>query len=377
MNKTYIDTLDGEAVNIKAVHYRKTQKHYLPANIQADGTVGKTGFMDQLTLKVGAKVVMIWNVKTTDSLTNGQTGIVMAIVKNAKDEVDYVVVKFHQERAGKHKRADNKQLEGKYPGGTKVERYNLTYTLSGRAGVGSTANLVQFPLRLAHALTAHKTQGQTYKMPMTITVDLRDVFEAAQGYVMLGRPEKLEQLFIVEKLDATKLYSDSKVREEHEKMNKRSINENPSNWDNKTRKNIKICSLNCARLKPHIKDIKADDTLKNSDIIHLQETWLEEGDEDTTLLEMSSYQVKHIKVGKGKGITTYHNKKFSHVSDKISQNYQITKYESKNIVSINVYRSAKGSVEEIIEEVKNMENPEKANIVTGDMNICARKQRKD
>ena len=58
-----------------------------------------------------------------------------------------------------------------------VERYNLTYTLSGRAGVGSTANLVQFPLRLAHALTAHKTQGQTYKMPMTITVDLRDVFE--------------------------------------------------------------------------------------------------------------------------------------------------------------------------------------------------------
>ena len=55
-------------------------------------------------------------------------------------------------------------------------------------------------------------------MPMTITVDLRDVFEAAQGYVMLGRPEKLEQLFIVEKLDATKLYSDSKVREEHEKM---------------------------------------------------------------------------------------------------------------------------------------------------------------
>jgi len=195
MNKKYIDSLEGEAVTIKAVHYRKTQKHYLPANIQADGTVGKTGFSDQLTLKVGAKVVMIWNVKTTDSLTNGQTGIVMAIVKNAKEEVDYVVVKFNQERAGKQKRSDNKQLEGKYPGGTKVERYNLTYTLSGRAGVGSTANLVQFPLRLAHALTAHKTQGQTYKMPMTITVDLRDVFEAAQGYVMCGRPEKLEQLF--------------------------------------------------------------------------------------------------------------------------------------------------------------------------------------
>jgi ATP-dependent exoDNAse (exonuclease V) alpha subunit len=375
MNKKYIEALDGVAVTVKAVHYRKTQKHYLPANIQADGTVGKTGFMDKLTLKVGAKVVMIWNVKTTDSLTNGQTGIVMGIVKNHKDEVEYLVVKFHQERAGKQKRADNKQIESKYPGGTKVERYNLTYTLSGRAGVGSTANLVQFPLRLAHALTAHKTQGQTYKMPMTIAVDLRDVFEAAQGYVMCGRPEKLEQLFIVDKLDPAKLYSDKKVRDEYDKMNKRSINANPSDWDNESSKNMKVCSLNCAQLKPHIQDIQVDSTLKKSDIIHLQETWIEEGDENIDQLNVAEYDVQHIRVGKGKGITTYYSKKFKHVRDEVSQNYQITKYESKNVISINVYRSAKGSVDEVIEKIKSMQDPEKANIITGDMNICARKQR--
>ena len=72
---------------------------------------------------------------------------------------------------------------------------------------------------------------------------------------------------------------------------------------------------------PHIKDIQADATLKNSDIVDLQETWLEEGDEKAALLKMSDYEVKHIKDGKGKGITTYHNNKFAHVSDKISQNY--------------------------------------------------------
>ena len=256
-----------------------------------------------------------------------------------------------------------------------MERYNLTYTLSGRAGVGSTANLVQFPLRLAHALTAHKTQGQTYKMPMTITVDLRDVFEAAQGYVMCGRPEKLEQLFIVEKLDPSKLYSDKKVRDKHEKMNKRSINENPSDWDSKSSKNIKICSLNCARLKPHVKDIKVDRYLKSSDIIHLQETWIEHEDENMEQFNMSEYKVKHIQVGKGKGITTYYSNKFKHVCDEVNPNFQITKYESKNIVSINVYRSAKGNVDEIISTVKNMQDHEKANIVTGDMNICAKKNR--
>ena len=72
---------------------------------------------------------------------------------------------------------------------------------------------------------------------------------------------------IVKKVDKSKLYSDKKVREEHEQMKKPTINENPPIWDNKNDKNIKICSLNCARLKPHIRD--TDYTIKKSDNIHL------------------------------------------------------------------------------------------------------------
>ena len=79
-----------------------------PANIQADGRVGKTGTIDKLVIKEGAKIVMIWNVKTTDSRTNGQTGNVIAIVKNNKGEVEYLVVKFNQERAGQQKRNEDK-----------------------------------------------------------------------------------------------------------------------------------------------------------------------------------------------------------------------------------------------------------------------------
>ena len=32
-------------------------------------------------------------------------------------------------------------------------------------------------------------------------------------------------------------------------------------------------------------------------------------------------------------------------------------------------------MEEVIEKIKSMQDPEKANVITGDMNICARKQR--
>ena len=59
------------------------------------------------------------------------------------------------------------------------------------------------------------------------------MFESAQGYVMLGRQEQLEQLFIVEKVDKSKLDSYKTAREEHEKMNERSINENPPIWERK------------------------------------------------------------------------------------------------------------------------------------------------
>ena len=90
---------------------------------------------------------------------------------------------------------------------------------------------------------------------------------------------------------------------------------------------------------------------------------------------LPGYQVNHIKVGKGKGITTFHKQNFRHVCDVVNQHYQITKYESPQVVSINIYRSADGSTVDILENLRALENKEKANIITGDMNICAKKEK--
>ena len=57
MKKKYIEALDREGATVKTVHYRKTQKYCLSANIKAIWTGGKNGFMDKLTIKLGAKVV--------------------------------------------------------------------------------------------------------------------------------------------------------------------------------------------------------------------------------------------------------------------------------------------------------------------------------
>lgn len=59
----------------------------------------------------------------------------------------------------------------------------------------------------------------------------------------------------------------------------------------------------------------------------------------------------------------------------MNPNYQITKFESEEIVSINVYRSAQGNTQEIVSILKEWQEKDKGNIITGDVNICARKDR--
>ena len=53
------------------------------------------------------------------------------------------------------------------------------------------------------------------------------------------------------------------------------MNINTSPWHSDSKNNIKVVSLNCAGLKPHFKDIQAEDTVLKGDIIHLVETSLE------------------------------------------------------------------------------------------------------
>ena len=69
----------------------------------------------------------------------------------------------------------------KYPETVVIERASVQYSIRKKGGeVGSTATLVQFPVKLAHAITAHKIQGQTIPKPLKVALDLDSIFEEAQ-----------------------------------------------------------------------------------------------------------------------------------------------------------------------------------------------------
>ena len=204
---------------------------------------------------------------------------------------------------------------------------------------------------------------------MTVVLDIESIFEDAQAHVMLSRVQQLTQIFILKKLNESKIRTSTIALKETDRLASISMNKNPSPWLTDNDNSIKVASVNCAGLKAHYKDIKSDETLLKGDIIHLIETSLEEY--EVCPLNLCGYERHIISVGNGKGIVTYYKENvFRNHQDFITPNMQITKFCSENLDVINVYRSSNGNSNELLIKLTEMVASEKSTLITGDFNIC-------
>ena len=211
-----------------------------------------------------------------DCLCNGSIGTLIAVLKQ-NGEVKILIVKFDSENSGREMRRCHPQYTKKYPGCTPIQKQVHKYSTSSssRGAKTNAATVQQFPLILSFASTTHKIQGQTIKAPQKVAVDLRSVFGANQAYVMLGRVEERNQLFIVESLAEKKIWTDQEALKQLAKMKAKSINRNPPVWEKTFGISCKIFYHNIHSLKDKFEDIKADLLLPFADLIILGETWLE------------------------------------------------------------------------------------------------------
>ena len=122
-----------------------------------------------------------------------------------KENISKLLIRFERESVGREKRKQNQEICRKYPDSTPIDKVNFPFSISkSKKSVISTAMVIQFPLKLAFACTAHKIQGATIPKPNKAIINVEDTFTAAMPYVMLSRACALSQILILNEFDKTR-----------------------------------------------------------------------------------------------------------------------------------------------------------------------------
>ena len=216
-------------------------------------------------------------------------------------------------------------------------------------------------------------QGQTVAKPNSLVVDMTSSHQPGMVYVMLSRVCSMQQLHIVDKLDPDKITVNEKVKAEAARMAKVSLNTNPCEWMNPAKLGLRVCSLNCRSLRKHIEDVKTDPFLLQGDVILLQETWLEDGEERHGRYQLEGYQGYFTSVGPGKGVAVYVREGLAiqGVHNFTDPHIQISKMVLRKLEIINVYRSQDEPLSSAAHHLQNLMDPVNDTLIIGDVNVCA------
>lgn len=149
----------------------------------------------KLNFKVGAKVMFCRNDGAEGRYVNGTMGIIQFLGE------DYITVKTEHGVIVDVRRAEWKKYEYVYVTSLHEE---------GKLDLKETGSYVQFPLKLAYAITIHKSQGQTMD---DVCIDLGDgAFATGQTYVALSRVKTMGGLHLVQKLSLDDVKIDPRVQ---------------------------------------------------------------------------------------------------------------------------------------------------------------------
>ncbi len=186
----------NDSVNrINAAALKRLTGKSLTAKADVAGDFGGRNFPadEVLELKVGAQVMFLRNDSPLDGgprWVNGSIGTVVKVKNTVFVDID----------------GDVHEVEP-----TVWEKYKYTYNAATKKlSRDVVAEFTQFPLRLAWAVTIHKSQGATYERAI---IDLGTrVFSPGQTYVALSRLTSLDGLYLTRPLRPSDIIVDENVR---------------------------------------------------------------------------------------------------------------------------------------------------------------------
>ena len=170
INDACLEAMEGELFTSKARVEHRTNKGYKP-RIAPGGQVGNTNLQDNLRFKIGSKVMLTYNLKVNDGLTNGALGVVVGVETNSSGKLKEIHVHFSANVGKETSTKFFPHLKDKY-GVPCVAIYIMEqeYRITrDNTGVKSTATAYNFPLKLAHAITSHKVNKRNEFISLLIT----------------------------------------------------------------------------------------------------------------------------------------------------------------------------------------------------------------
>lgn len=187
----------ADQINATELSKIKGKTYSFEAEIQGEYPEKSYPTEKTLELKIGAKVMYLRNdSETPRRFYNGKIAVVEGIdddaitLRSAEDSESIELARAEWENIRYSTNPTTKQIEEQELG-----------------------KFIQFPLRLAWAITIHKSQGLTFDKAV---IDAGDAFASGQVYVALSRCRSLEGLVLLSKIQPSSIQNDRQIVE-HER----------------------------------------------------------------------------------------------------------------------------------------------------------------
>ena len=179
----------ADQINYRELHKLSTPSYNYEAIVEGEFPENNYPAEGNLILKEGAQVMFLKNDVIQKRYFNGKIGVIKSLKENeivvTSDGIDIIV----WQETWENSRYVLNRVDGK------LEQENI-------------GSFTQFPLRLAWAITIHKSQGLTFEKVM---IDAGAAFSSGQVYVALSRCTTLEGIVLLTKIPSAAIYSNDNV----------------------------------------------------------------------------------------------------------------------------------------------------------------------